>query len=293
MIKSRGQITLEKYVKSSGKFTILAAYKSYKSPILIKCNVCEYEWETTSKSIQTGIDCICCTGRVWDTKKMQNYLDENSKNIQIVSEYCGSQSPVDCQCKVCGYVWTCSPDNLKRNNSGCPVCNRKGNGSTENLQKMFDDNGHKVSVVGNYVNNSTPVKCECDACGEVFYPTAATVMYGSGCPFCCFKGAVPNVPARLYYVRISTEEGTYWKVGITTKPNIVNRFPNGERKHIKVLYSFLFDSGESAYRAEKDILRLYKAFLLPKGVKILETGNTEIFTHDVLQMDHLANKRMS
>ena len=285
----KGRESLNKYLEISGKFYALTDYKSYHEKMDFQCSKCQYIWNTTPEAIQQGKSCIACLGKVLTVDNLQKRVDASGKNITVVNTS-GKAGLFTCSCNECSHIWETQTSILFRyNTGGCPSCSKKVRGSTEKLQAMFDDHGNNVKVLGDYVNNSTPVKCVCLDCSEVFYPPASAVMYGSGCPFCCFKGRIPKTPAFLYYVRVTTSSGVFWKIGITGKNNVLDRFTSVDRKKVILLYSHLFEDGATAYYSEQNILRLYKKYLA-KNVKTLESGNTEIFTHDVLQMDHLGGR---
>lgn len=284
----RGRKSLQNFLESCGKFTAVSEYEAYDKKMLFKCNSCSFDWETTPAAVQQGKNCPACQGKVLTTYHVQNKLDAAGKSITVLS-IGAVRSGFTCSCDKCGYEWNTNLTTVLRHQvGGCPSCSGKVRGSVEKLQAMFSQYNHNVTVLGPYVNNSTPIECRCNGCGQIFFPAAASVMYGSGCPFCCFKGRIPRgIPTQLYYVRVNDDSGTYWKVGITTKADVMSRFSTSKsRSKITVLYSFLFEDGEQAYIAEKNILRLYKEYLA-QDLDILSDGNTEIFTKDVLQMNHL------
>lgn len=271
-------------VYSNLDITVLGQYRGHKSPVLISCNTCSKEWEVLPIVVRKGPVCPFCTDRRWDTDKVKDYLDQSGKKITLLSEYVKSLVKLSVACQICNYQWQTTLGGLHA--YGCPSCSGKVRGSKEKLQSLFNDHGHDVTVVGDYVNNSTPVETLCNGCDRHFYPVASSVMYGTGCPFCCFRGNTPKKPAQLYYLRIEHEGRTFWKVGITTKKDVMSRFTLKERRRITVLYSYLFEQGEDARLAEKNIINMFRKYCI-EGIAVLDSGNTEIFTHDVLQMDHL------
>lgn len=284
--KEKGMKSLKAYLESSGKFLARSEYKSYSDKMDFECTKCQYLWRTTPFAVQQGKSCPACLGKVLTVDNLQSKIDDSGKSIKVL-DVLGRDGEFLCSCNICSHVWkTRSAILFRYNSSGCPMCSKKVRGTVEKLQAMFIEHGNNVEVVGQYVNNSTPIECRCLDCSEVFYPIPTTVIYGSGCPFCCFKGRIPAGPASLYYARVNTDSDVFWKIGITSKSNIIDRFPPGERKKIIILYSYLFSNGHDAYLAEKNILRIYKQYLA-KDVQVLDSGNTELFSKDVLQMNHL------
>lgn len=266
------------------KLKITGEYKTRRGKLAVKCEACGYQWNTTPDVLRGLDDCICCSGYVHTKQRYQKMLDDAGKSIELLSDYNGSQKPIDVKCRVCEYTWTSSTvNNLKY--KGCPSCNNKIKGSVEKLQKCFDDFGHHVVVLGDYVNNSTPIKCLCLVCNKNFYPSGSTIIYGSGCSNCKKGGFNPQLPGYLYYLRVTSGTETYWKIGITNI-GVKSRFKGKDREKISVLYCYLFENGKDACTAESNILKMFKDYRA-SGLNILSVGNTELFTKDVLQMNHL------
>lgn len=263
---------------------ITGVYKTRTGFLDVVCNVCQYSWPTTPSVLLRGKGCPCCSAYLYTKETYQKLLDSNNRNVDLVSDYKGSQEPIKARCRCCDYEWEASTANLLQY-SGCLMCSGKAKGSAEKLQKCFDEFQHDVKVVGNYVNNSTPIECLCLVCNQLFYPVGASIIYGSGCSNCKKGGFISQLPGYLYYLRVDDNGTTYWKVGITNL-GVTSRFKPCDLKKITVLYSYRFENGKDARAAETNILKMFKEYRA-KGVNVLRVGNTELFTKDVLQMDHL------
>lgn len=92
---------------------------------------------------------------------------------------------------------------------------------------------------------------------------------------------VQTKPAILYYLSINNGEA--YKIGITNK-SIKDRFNSTDLKKITVLKEWEYPIGYDAYKAEQRILSMYKEFKY-KGHDLLQSGNTELFTYDILGLD--------
>lgn len=264
--------------------TITGTYKTRTGFLNIVCNVCEHTWSTTPQVLLKSGGCPLCSGYCHTKATYQKLLDSKNRNVDLLSDYGGSSQPIIVRCRSCEYEWKAHSAN-HLNYAGCPACSGKVKGSVEKLQKCFDDFRHNVKVIGEYINNSTPIKCLCLMCSEYFYPVGASVIYGSGCSNCRKGGFTSKLPGYLYYLRVVDEGIPYWKIGITNI-GITSRFRPFDQGKITVLYSHLFENGADARLAETNILKLFKEYRA-KGVNALKVGNTELFTKDVLQMDHL------
>ena len=47
--------------------------------------------------------------------------NENAENIEILGEYINSRTKIKCKCKIDGYEWEATPNNLL-NGTGCHKC---------------------------------------------------------------------------------------------------------------------------------------------------------------------------
>lgn len=42
----------------------------------------------------------------------------------------------------------------------------------------------EIEIIGDYINDSTPIKCKCKICGSYWFPTPNKLKQGRGCPAC-------------------------------------------------------------------------------------------------------------
>lgn len=111
------------------------------------------------------------------------------------------------------------------------------------------------------------------------------ILNGSGCPSCAVKLFNPTKQATLYYIKILSQLGIFYKVGITNR-TVSKRFSQEEDLEIIVLYEEVFDSGYEAKELESSILKEFKHKRLKNSVGVLKGGgNTELFPEDVLGLD--------
>ncbi len=89
-------------------------------------------------------------------------------------------------------------------------------------------------------------------------------------------------PAILYYLRITVGDVKFYKIGITNL-SVEKRFGTDMQK-ISVIKEWPYLLGADAYQAEQTILSLNKEFKY-FGPSLLKSGNTEIFTKDVGELD--------
>ena len=74
-----------------------------------------------------------------------------------------------------------------------------------------------------------------------------------------------------------------YKIGITNNP-LNKRFYKAEFEKMEILKTWYYVNGEECLKQEQAILQEFKKFRY-KGDKVLSSGNTEIFTIDILNLD--------
>lgn len=102
-----------------------------------------------------------------------------------------------------------------------------------------------------------------------------------GCKKCQTSGFDPSKPGTLYYLSINN--GSVYKIGITNF-TVKKRFLKDPTLNYKVIAAFEFENGQDAFNKELEIKRQYKHAQY-KGEPIMLSGNTELFTYDILGLD--------
>ena len=107
----------------------------------------------------------------------------------------------------------------------------------------------------------------------------------TGCKLCNFMnskgGDYYDEPTTLYYIKV----GNLYKIGITIR-TIEERFAS-EGIDYEVISSKLYKTGKKAFKKEQKILKKYIKYRY-YGQKVMKySGNSELFTHDVLGLDHV------
>lgn len=226
---------------------------------------------------------------------LQEELFYSESYILVYGEYRTAHDPVDCECLVCGYTWLGKPNNLL-NGQGCNSCAGRVNPSLVEFQKQLDRLGKNFKVSGDFVKSTQKLTATCNNCGFSWEAISLSLRRQSTqCRSCAVYptgGFDQSKPGTLYYLRITSGDQKYWKIGITNQ-NLMKRYRKKEdREIITPLFAFTFESGTAARKAEQGILKMYSEYLVP-DLKILKGhGNTEIFFRDVLQLDHLEDNNL-
>ena len=103
---------------------VLGNYKNTNAKILVRCKICDYEWNATPNNLLQGYGCRKCAGTLKRTQEQfVKDLKKKNPNIFVLGEYVTVGTKILVRCKVCGHEWNVIPNNLLRG-SGCPECNK-------------------------------------------------------------------------------------------------------------------------------------------------------------------------
>lgn len=193
---------------------ILSEYKSSKEPILVRCKIDGYRWQTGAWNLLKGNGCPKCCGNLkLHHDDFITRLKAISPNIEILSEYVKSSIKVEAKCLVDGHVWNVTPNKLL-GGSGCPKC--AGNmrkTHTTFVGEMLEINPD-VKIIGEYTTRLSRVEAQCLKCGLQWNPRADDLITGTGCPKCIKWGYSQSKPAQFYVYRFDGFLG----FGITNSP---------------------------------------------------------------------------
>ena len=192
---NKNVIPLEPYVKDSVK-------------IKCQCSICNHIWETVPNKLLHGGGCPKCKGGI--RKSHTEFLEElKEKNIQVIplEEYINAYTKIKFKCKLCNYEWFSTPTNVLNKRKFCPNCSHIINEksidnrlqtldmqktkevdniirrSEEFKEKMFLINP-QIEIIGEYINNSTKIKCKCFRCNHIWMSLPTNLVKGRGCPNC-------------------------------------------------------------------------------------------------------------
>lgn len=150
--------------------------------------------------------------------------------------------------------------------------------------RMVHGDHYDYSLV-KYIRNSKKVEIICPTHGIFLQAPADHIGQGSGCPDCAQTGFNPSKPGLLYYLAITTDDGcTRYKIGITNR-SVEERFRGTDLARIRVVETWRFAIGRVAAERESEILYKFAGDRYYGPRLLVGTGNTELFTHDILRLD--------
>jgi len=178
------------------KLIILGEVINYKTNVLTKCNICDYEWMGSPKSLLSNHGCPKCghnRNRLSNLKTHEQYLKEilnkHGDKISILSKYVNANSKIIAKCNICQCEWSCESKELLKGH-GCPDCGHNRNKLSRlktHEQYLIDINKiHKdrLTILGNYVNSYTRILTKCNICQHEWEPVSNNLLKGRGCPIC-------------------------------------------------------------------------------------------------------------
>lgn len=148
-------------------------------------------------------------------KTHEQYVEEVNRispNIEVIGKYIDNKTPILHRCKIDGHIWPARPSNILRG-KGCPICKKlklhclKVRSHNEYV-KMVNDIDPNIEVLGEYVDEKTPILHRCRIDGYEWYPLPDNILRGHGCPQCFIK--------RSSVIRTKTHEEFLYNVGNAT-----------------------------------------------------------------------------
>ncbi len=194
--KTHEEYMAEIAVKNN-KVTIIGKYVNKTTKVLTKCNICEHEWMANPGDLLGGHGCPNCFKKIrGKTRLLTNEqfllkLSDANSDIEPLEEYKNSNTPIMFKCKICGHEWNAKPNNVL-NGHGCRKCSiklrsKKQRHSLDDFISLMKEKNPTIKITGrNYVNNKTPIECECLVCGYKTKKRPDSLLVGRGCKKCGF-----------------------------------------------------------------------------------------------------------
>lgn len=266
-------------------------YKGSKTKVIIGCSE-HGDFEQLPRAHLQGSGCPACGDQAGVEKRQKTnkeFIDAAVKvhgNTYDYSkvEYKGAFDKIRIICPDHG-VFEQAPTNHLSGN-GCPACkSEKMLLSTDTfIERAINVHGDKYDYSKTeYVHGRKPIIIICPEHGQ-FTQRAGTHLEGKGCPLCSERGFKHDMPGLLYYLRVTSPVRTVYKIGVTNR-SVEERFEEWDRNKITIIKTWDFAVGRDAYEKEQAILKEYEQFRYTGIDNPLESGNTELFTRDVLGLD--------
>ncbi len=291
--KTTEQFITEARLKHGDKYDYSKAiYSTGKTKVIIICNK-HGAFKQIAYNHLIGQGCPEC-GKLKCDEAKKCTQEEFITRAKIVHkgkytydkvDYVGTETKVTIICPEHGEFLQTPHSHLR--GSGCNACGRVLTADKQsNTKEDFIANAnvtHKYkysysNVV--YKNSRTKVTITCPIHGD-FEQIPKDHLAGCGCSSCMACGFDKSKPAILYYLKIITEDNQLlYKVGITNR-TVNERFNLIDLSKIEIIKQKIYSCGVDAYECEQNLLKQFKKYQYT-GPNILESGNTELFTEDIL-----------
>lgn len=279
-------------------------YVSSKTKVIIICKEHGEFEQTPYLHLKSKQGCPKCSGLEPVTKKefVKKAIEKHDNRYDFSNlNYKGYNKTTEFICNEHGKFKT-KPSTVLTN-MGCNKCSSTRKRATEEIIEEFKkahEDFYDYSLV-KYKNNTTKVKIICPKHGE-FKQRPKSHKKGEGCYYCGIENHAINgmgfyskkraekhknkwskIKANLYYVKITTEEDSFYKIGITTQ-RIEDRFKY-LKGHLDIIYSLESNLYEVCVK-ESTILRKYnKLQYIPKNKN--KYHNTECFKKHLTGVENI------
>jgi hypothetical protein len=192
--KTHEQFEKELIAKRGNEYTLLEKYQKWDTKMLVKHNVCGYEWKVTPANLLAGQSkCPNCSKKIrLNTKTFQEKIHRVlDKTYTVIGEYINDGSHVEILHETCGYVWNAVPNWIFCSHVKCPRCQNRENYTTEEFnRKLMEMTDDEYELLGEYINNRYLTTFRHNTCGHIFEEAPNKIMFGSSpCPECYESGS--------------------------------------------------------------------------------------------------------
>lgn len=166
---------------------------------------------------------------------------------------------------------------------GCLKCLGKTVDTESFVEKAKSVHGNKYSYENSvYIDSYSKIEIVCLEHGS-FWQMPSSHLAKRGCAICSNSSGInKDIPCILYYIRINKEGKEAYKIGITSR-SVKERFGQ-DIKYIRIIKEFWYETGHEAFNQEQKIIKEF-SFAKWKEGNLIESGYTEMFKYDVLNLD--------
>lgn len=197
------------------------------------------------------------------------------------SVYKNSKEPIVLICKDCNKadrycINKKTPSNLRSGKVNCSQCFKIANPNTvtsiEDLQILIKTDW--LVLNSKLLPAKDKMLFQCKACKSISKKSYNQILQGKGCKYCSQQW---SKPCYLYTFKLTKDKSIYYKIGITTKDTLQDRYSLEDIKYISEVKMVLYPTKKEAFNKEQSLIKQYAKHKVSK-VHILKSGNTELFS---------------
>ena len=275
------------------------SYVKVSDKVEVKCKICGNVFKIRGSDFLKGRGCPICHPfpKKYTVEEFKKKLKELMPNLEVVSEYNGSEEPIYVHCKIHNYKFKTTPKRLISGNN-CQKCydDRRSIVQRKDINVLLDElskiNDYEYpNIFEEYENNKSKITSVCKIHGE-FKAAANKLLRGASCPK-CEQSMFENYIEHILYdnnINFDYEKRFEWLKGIKNGLSSLDFYlPNyniaiecqGEQHFTKSLYIRSKYSFED--RVANDILKynlckehgIPLIYILPK--KMMKYSKLPIF----------------
>ena len=186
--------TTEKFIEElkvvNPNIEVLGEYVNSNTKIKCKCLIDNNIWYPIPSNLLIGEGCPKCKA-INTSKRLRKThedflkeLNQINSNIEPLEEYITGKHKIYFHCKICDTKWKTAPQTILNGSICCPACANNMKYTTEQFSNKIKNIVPDISIIGEYINNHTKIKCRCNKCKKIFYKTPSSILLGNGCPIC-------------------------------------------------------------------------------------------------------------
>lgn len=173
------------------EFEVRGEYTRNDVPILMYHKECDREFTIRPSNFKTRKRCSLCHGTFKKTTSQfkKEVFDAVGIEYEVLGEYTLARANIKMKHQKCGHEYETTPDSFLNSGSRCHKCAGNQPKNTDIFKKeVFQKTQEEYKVVGEYVNNHTPIEMYHATCGSYFKMRPYDFLNGGqGCPPCGVK----------------------------------------------------------------------------------------------------------
>lgn len=190
--KTHADFAKEVKEKVGKEYLILSKYVDSKTKVLLKHNICGYEWSVLPGSItNSGQRCPKCSGKLKKTTKMykEEVFNLVGSAYRVLGDYQNCMKKILMKHEICGYEWEITPNSFL-SGTRCPKCQHRSYRKTtkEFKEEVYTLVKNEYEILGSYEGKDRKIKIMHSECGNVFKMTPHAFLQGQRCPQCQHRG---------------------------------------------------------------------------------------------------------